>query len=210
MALATMPPHCPSALFIRHAERYDVTDFATHAGVQLTPAGEDAAFALGQQLPEGRAVHVLHSPIQRCQVTAARIAEGYNAMGGAAQLEGALEELCGHFIRDYDAVTLLTRQYKTGPGSADFVRAWFDGELPATAIECRDSAVAYCQHLFEGYLCDADAESLFIFVSHDWDIMVMREGWLGLRHEDVGWLGFLDGVAMAWNGTQLQMGWGIG
>jgi hypothetical protein len=35
---------------------------------------------------------------------------------------------------------------------------------------------------------------LDLHVSHDWNIIVLRELVCGVRHEDAGWLDFLDGV----------------
>jgi hypothetical protein len=34
-------------------------------------------------------------------------------------------------------------------------------------------------------------------VSHDWNILVLRELLLGVLHEDAGWLNFLDGLAFS-------------
>jgi hypothetical protein len=49
-----------------------------------------------------------------------------------------------------------------------------------------------------------DGRRLDLHVSHDWNIIVLRELLLGVRHEEAGWLTFLDGVAFAGETKQLR------
>jgi hypothetical protein len=42
---------------------------------------------------------------------------------------------------------------------------------------------------------DPHGRRLDLHVSHDWNILTLRERLCGVRHEEAGWLNFLDGVA---------------
>lgn len=205
-ALAALPAGVPAVLFIRHAQRYPINSAATPDEVTLTPAGEVAARAFGERLPLTRRLRVYHSPIGRCRVTAERMAEGFTAAGGQTTFGGALAELCGSFVVDKPGMDTLTQQYG-GLAGADFIRHWFDGRFnPAVIAPCHVTAENH-RRLAEAVIADADPDTLTMLVTHDWDILTLRETFLKVRHEEVGWVDFLDGVAMARDGDGWQFRW---
>lgn len=201
-ALAALPPTCPAVMLVRHAARYPIEDLRTADDVQLTPAGEEAARAFGARLPIARPARIFHSHINRCRVTAARIAEGFADAGGAMRFEGVLPGLCGAFVNDFERLVHLTREHQQG-----FVRAWFDGRLdPAVIDPCAVAAERLCG-LMHARIAAAAPGELVIMVSHDWEIMTLRETFLGARHEAVGWADFLDGLVLARDGDVLRFRW---
>jgi len=201
-ALEALPPACPAAIYIRHAERDPIIDLVGSETVQLTPAGEEAARRFGARLPLSRAVRIVHSWIPRCELTARRIAEGFTAAGGRVTFDGMLDGLCGAFVHDFDRVVAYTREY-----NSDFTRRWFDGLLDPAVIDPCPIAAANMLKLAETALAGAAHDSLTILVSHDWDIMTLRETYLGARHEVAGWNDFLDGLALARDGETLHLRW---
>lgn len=206
-SLNDLPDGCPAGVFIRHAARYDITDFAAVHLVQLTPEGEQDAFALGRRLPLARTLHVYHSFMDRCRMTGTRIAEGFRAAGGRAEIRGALDELCGAYVRDFDAFLELVQVAQAQEEGYDFIRHWFDGAHPETLVTSRDVTAAIQRQAILRHLRAHDPDALVLFVSHDWDILAFRESHLNIRHEDVGWVEFLDGVALAYDGDALQVAW---
>lgn len=204
-ALHRLPDDVPTALVVRHAERYAVADLATADDVLLTPAGEAAARAFGARLPVTRPLQVWHSRIERCGMTARGIVEGFTATGGDAVCAGVLDGLCGAFMLNFDAVVALTRQHH-GAGSMSFVRRWFDGYFdPAVIDPC---------HIAAGKLLDRVAQALtavpdrlVVLVTHDWEIMTLRETYLGTPHEMVGWVEFLDGLVITREPDAWQFHW---
>ena len=205
-ALAALPDDTPAALFMRHAERYAIEDSASPEDVPLTPAGERAARVFGSRLPRTRFLRLFHSPIPRCRVTAERIAEGFAAAGGRVAFTGMLDGLCRSFILDSDGVYTLMRRYRGG-GSNDFIRDWFDGRFDPAVIDPCHVAAEKVRKLAETAIEHAGPDSLTILVTHDWEILTLREAFLGARHEEVGWVDFLDGLAITRNGATMQFRW---
>ena len=86
-----------------------------------------------------------------------------------------------------------------------FVRRWMDGQVPENVI-WRTERIAAAK---VDYVARKLAEPcrpgrwLDLHVSHDWNVMVLRERLLGVRHEEAGWLTFLDGVGFTLDGRQL-------
>ena len=204
-ALAALPASAPAVLFIRHAERYDIDFSANPDEVMLTPAGEEAARAFGARLPLASRLRVYHSPMPRCRVTAERIAEGFAAAGGQVTFEGVLAGLCRVYLTDLPGVRAVIRQYQAD--GRDVIRGWFDGRLDSAMIDPCPVAAEKLLRVAETAAADAGADSLTVLVTHDWELLALRETLLGARHEDVGWVDFLDGVAMARDGEGWVIRW---
>jgi hypothetical protein len=78
----------------------------------------------------------------------------------------------------------------------DFLRQWFDGLVPSGWIE-PIGATASGQVRSAIAEFDNDLEPrLAILISHDWNLMAVREYFFGIRHEDAGWIDFLDGIVI--------------
>ena len=91
-------------------------------------------------------------------------------------------------MRDPDAVLALATQ----PGAA-FLRDWFDGRVSSRLIAPAASAARSMVNDAIAGLGNARAA---ILVSHDWNVMLLREHLFGVRHEEVGDVGYLEGVAL--------------
>lgn len=204
-ALSALPADAPAVLFIRHAERYDIDLAANPDEVMLTPAGEEAARAFGGRLPLARRLRVYHSPMPRCRVTAERIAEGFAAAGGQVTFAGVLAGLCRAYLTDLPGIRAVMRQYQDA--GKDVIRDWFDGRLDPAMIDPRPVAAQKLLRVAEAACDGAGANSLTVLVTHDWELLALRETLLGVRHEDVGWVDFLDGVAMARHGEGWLVRW---
>jgi broad specificity phosphatase PhoE len=200
--LRQVPAAGPAVAVIRHAARHPIVDFGRSEDADLTVDGERAARALGKALPRERPVLLWHSPVRRCADTAALIAEGLTANGVQATVGGPSWRLGGPYIEHLPAVLRELQQR----GDEGFVRAWFGDELPATVIQPLVIASTELLSEIDRRLEGADRE-LIILVAHDWNVMLLREGLLGQRHEDVGWPPFLDGPLLRRRDDQIEIRW---
>jgi hypothetical protein len=180
----------PVAAVMRHAARHPIADPQRPEIAELTDDGCAAAEAFGTHLRDFERVRLFHSPVKRCQQTAECIAQGIAGIGGRAELVGPQAALGIDYIRDLAEAGRLTVQH-----GDHFVRLWFENQVPASVIDPAPTLAAMKLEFVRGQLATALPGTLDLHVSHDWNIIILREHLVGVRHEDAGWLTFLDGVA---------------
>ncbi|HOX43333.1 MAG TPA: histidine phosphatase family protein [Myxococcota bacterium] len=192
--ISGLPTDRPLALLLRHAERASIDTIEDSYRALLTPAGMTAARLLGGRLAHLRPIRLAHSPVGRCRQTAACLAEGIQAAGGEATLLGERTELGGPYMLDFRAAMAAVLD----EGGGRFVRAWFDGRPPADGLvrPFREAARGQLEALLAS-LREPGARGVWLGISHDWNLLLLREGYLGLRHEAAGWPDYLEGLA-AW------------
>jgi broad specificity phosphatase PhoE len=180
------------AAVMRHAARHPIANPAEPTLAEITADGARAAAEFGARLAGFDRVRLFHSPVKRCGQTAAAIAEGATKAGCAVELAGAREEIGVGYILDQPEAGRLTMLH-----GDHFVRLWVEGEIPATVIQpARSVATRQADFVAARLREPADGgRRLDLHVSHDWNIIVLRELLLSVRHEEAGWLTFLDGVA---------------
>jgi broad specificity phosphatase PhoE len=203
--LKTLDPARQNILLIRHAERFEITAIATSSQVLLTEKGKQDAVALGQRLA-GRfgPVRLYHSPVERCGQTAECISRGITEAGGTAVLGGALPWLGGDFIQ---AEAAFVDDEIAAAGITAFLRNWFDDKLPAAKIASPAQGARTELGLLARQL--DNEPGLIIDVTHDWNIMLLLENYLGLRHEIVGMPPFLGCLTVSReNSGELHLGYG--
>jgi broad specificity phosphatase PhoE len=181
----------PVAAVMRHAARHPIADPKQPQLAELTAEGCAAAMAFGRQLGEFARLRLFHSPVNRCAHTAQCIAEGAASAGVAVEVRGAHPALGIDYIRDLDEAGRLTVQH-----GEHFVRLWFQGQVPQQVIDPAPALAAMKLAFIRQQLATAAPQpgTLDLHVSHDWNIIILREQLVGVRHEDAGWLTFLDGV----------------
>jgi broad specificity phosphatase PhoE len=181
----------PVALVLRHAERFPVRDLTNPLDALLTEQGKADSIDFGRDISGLAPLTLFHSPVERCRQTAEGIAHGVGEKGGTAELAGAADHLGGPYVKStYDAVPRIVREY----GMSRFLRTWFDGNLPGDDL----LALPEAAELIFGYILRTleDVETNTAMITHDWTIMILREYFLELPHEEVGFPGFLDGMAV--------------
>ena len=186
----------PAALFVRHAEREAVLDLRHHEAARLTAKGHAQAREAGALLAAASTyVRVHHSTVERCGETARGLVEGVVAAGGRAELIAELPALASPFVLDPERLFALA-----GSAFPTFLRDWFDGKFPVDVVMPRGAAAlgqlsAVLEHL-------NDRAALHVFVSHDWNILLVQEEILGQPLEE-RWPHFLDGFALAIDGDDV-------
>jgi len=179
------------ALLIRHAERFPIVDVTDPTQAELNPAGRAAATALGARLEGFSRLRLFHSPVTRCQQTAECIARGAASAGLAVELVGPQDPLGIDYILDLAEAGRLTALH-----GDHFVRLWFSGRISPRVIRPAAEIAAEKLAYLTARLDEAAGPGrLDLHISHDWNTIILRELMLGVRHEEAGWLDFLDGVA---------------
>jgi hypothetical protein len=193
----------PAAVLVRHAERGPIHDPTLGHDVPLTDRGREDARALGGEFG-ARAPLVIarHSPVPRCEETARLVVEGASVLGAAATLAGPVEALGGvYMIRAREALEVARDHGHVFP------RLWFDGSLPSGLVvpRARGATLVVASALVH---LSTEPAALAVSVTHDWNLMLVREEFFNIRHENVGWPGFLDGIAVARDGADVVLAYG--
>ncbi len=192
--LRSLPVHANAAAFLRHAERFPILADTDHRLAELTPNGHAAAEAFGTRIEGFDRVRIFHSPVKRCRQTAEGIARGWASRGGVVEIVGAADALGVDYILDPAEAARLATEH-----GDHFIRLWFSGQVgPAVIRGAEQIAARKLAHLTERlHEPCAQGRRLDLHVSHDWNILTLRELLCGVRHEEAGWLNFLDGVAFS-------------
>lgn len=192
--LATLPSAPAVAAVMRHAARHPIANPAEPALAEITADGAKAATEFGARITGFDRLRLFHSPVKRCGQTAACIAAGAARAGLAADLVGAREEIGIDYIFDQPEAGRLTILH-----GDHFVRLWIDGKIPTSVVRSARTLVRRHADFVTARLSDpaGGGRRLDLHVSHDWNIILLREVLLAVRHEEAGWLTFLDGVAFA-------------
>jgi bisphosphoglycerate-dependent phosphoglycerate mutase len=190
------------AIMVRHAERHPINKMANALDLPLTSKGKEDAFNLGKSLARYSPIALYHSPVPRCKETADSIHEGISSANQVGTLEGFLFDLGGPYITgNWEAVVQAIEEI----GQPRFIRKWFDDELPTNLIMPLPQAGRIQLSILVNQL-DSHSQST-INVTHDWNIMIMREYYFKLRHEDIGDPGYLDGLYAFYKNDRLFLGY---
>jgi phosphohistidine phosphatase SixA len=188
------------AIMIRHAERDPIEIMANALEARLTNNGKLAAYKLGQSLARYNPMSIYHSPVPRCIQTAESIFDGIVSCNESATIVGHLLELGGPYITSsWDAIVNSIAEL----GHSMFLRKWFDNELPSNLIMSLPEAAHLQLNILVNQLRSCNSSS--INITHDWNIMIVREYYFNLRHEDIGDPDYLDGVCAYFQQDRLHL-----
>jgi len=199
--LETLPVDGSSAAILRHAARFPIVDPTRPTLAEITPEGAVAAEDWGRRITGFDRVRLFHSPVKRCRQTAECIARGAQKTGLQIEHLGAEAALGVDYILDLAKAGQLTAQH-----DEHFVRLWMAGQIASEVIwPTTRIATAKLDYLARKLQePSASGRRLDLHVTHDWNILTLRELMLGVRHEEAGWLDFLDGLAFSLIADRLE------
>jgi hypothetical protein len=183
-----------TAILMRHAERGHFNHPADGASVPITPQGAIDAEILGRSLAQFDNLHLTHSPVGRCRQTAEALGRGAMEAGSHITMLGEDGRLGGPYMLNVSAAL-----DKAGELGHRFVREWFDGRICSSLLKSRRKTALEQIATVDDHLCCAK-QGLVVMVTHDWNLLAVREELFGLRHEDDRWPGFMDGLVI-WRST---------
>ena len=179
-------------VLMRHAER-PIDTAENDLAMKLTEDGKQAAYEFGRSLPSDSLIRFFSSPVDRCIETAVLIEKGCLANEGETQPNTTMDVLYAFFIKDLlKADQLLYAMMEAGEWS-DFFRNWFDGEYSPELMEAGPQAAQTLMEALLGLL-QGSSEGGNICISHDINLFLIKEYYLGLKPEDHEYIQFMEGV----------------
>ncbi len=181
-------PHRAS-LVIRHAER---SSLESGLHLNLTERGREEAVAFGRQLHEYDRIRLFYSPDDRCHDTAQAIAESAEKIG--ARIIAFQEDEYLDWITCFVEDRCMLIAERMTPSS---LRPLLSGAIIRKILRRSfGESDKIMRHLIQRLLESDSPGLLDVNVSHDWDIMALREYHLGMRFEEYGLIDYLDGLVL--------------
>ena len=176
------------SLLIRHSERPAITPGDTTFGhtLALTPRGEAMARAAGRLLAGLHDARFLSSPMVRCQMTAACLAEEM----GYAGVEVMDEPILGLKNFYYDDIDKLPGEMMR----CGYIQYMLDYLRTGSALYSHDVAVATPQMV--AWMQHMTTQQLNVLVSHDIFVAALLAGIEARTYTAENWVGFLHSAAV--------------
>lgn len=180
-------------VIMRHSERhYDPDNPVREPFMNLTENGKDMSFKFGEQLPSQMCVRSFSSFIGRCIETAYLIDKGYMSKGGKTK-SNTVAIFLSPFYAKNPAEILKTFLES---GSSHFIRAWLNGDYSSEIIDDPEDSARKMVTFAKEQLNQSIENHIDISVTHDWNLYLIKEVFLGLKHEDAGKIEYLEGVVL--------------
>lgn len=180
-------------VLMRHAARH-FGAAESDPSMGLTEGGKQAAIEFGQGLPPEPPVRFFSSYIERCVETSVLIEQGLLSKGGTTKTNKIIDPLYVFFVNDLSKLNQIAYKMIGEDEWPQFVRNWFDGKISTELI---DDAAQAAQTLLNSLLELLQEPSAYggnICISHDWNLFLIKEFYLGLKPEDNEYIQFLEGV----------------
>ncbi len=180
------------SVVIRHSARYyDYDRLEMEPFMVLTEEGKELSFDLGKTLPPGMTARLYSSAFGRCIETAYLIDKGYVSRGGQTVNNQVEELLSPYYVKNpFELAGIM------GSKPDDFIRYWFDGNISEEIIgdpkEIAREILSFPVDKVNG----STENQVNIGVTHDWNMYLIKEYCMGLRHEEVGNVDYLEGVVV--------------
>jgi hypothetical protein len=200
--LRGIPLQSRAALFIRHSAREEVRAQDPHTSAeeswQLTPQGRVHAHHFGRKIPPFAHLFLTHTRIARTRDTAEEIAAGFRESRPDSHVE----------MEGVDPALGLTTFYARDMGLRDhwkeklgvqFYNGWLGGQIPSNVLAPVEEAVTDLVGRFHSRIERSPESSLLLAVTHDVYIFAMHEVLFGRRANEWPWIGYLDGILLAWD-----------
>lgn len=192
------------SVLLRHAPRGRPSKRGDYHNIPLTPEGRRRAFEFGKQLPRDKLVRFFHSSVPRCKETAECIRKGVISNGGSALLMGERDFLAGIIINPKDVINKIENM-----GASNFARKWLNRELDKKIM---DDPYKVASKIVNGLIISMQEKNdiqhkIDIHVTHDWNILPVRDLLLNVKHEEKGWPQYLDGVIVTRDVNKITLRW---
>ncbi len=178
------------SVMMRHSARhYNWEQPKEEPFLMLTEEGKEFAYNLGKTLPPGFTLKFYSSVVGRCIETAYLIDKGYVSQGGIT--DHNMMEPClspSYVKKPFELMKILQ---ETSP---NFIRQWFNGEISAEIIAPPQGAAHNIINMLESKLENLPENHINLGISHDWNLYLVKEYIMGLKHEDVGRVAYLEGL----------------
>ncbi len=180
------------SVIMRHSARHYDTDINMEPFMGLTEEGKEVSLQVGANLPDGFNVRLFSSYIGRCIETAYLIDKGYSRKNGKTETNRQVKDISPFYINDFQkAIDLIIKQ-----DTPTFIRNWIDGKISTDIIQDAKKTAEKMFACMVDRLKQTRENSIDIFISHDWNMYLIKEFGLGLAHEEYGLIEYLEGVVV--------------
>jgi phosphohistidine phosphatase SixA len=181
------------SVIVRHSARCYPERPEMEAFMTLTEEGKDFACDLGQALPKNMKPRIAASYITRCMETADLISKGFAMSNGIFPRHTEVEkEVTPFYMRDIP--TAVRRQREVGHDV--YLRMWLNGEASEDEVLSSTVAADAICNWMVAQLDLLDPGEISIGVTHDWNLFPVKEHKLHQPHEEVGQVGYLEGLVV--------------
>ena len=162
--------------------------------MRLTEEGKQAAYEFGRALPSDPPIRFFSSYIERCVETSAAIEQGFLTKGGKAKTNKIIDPLYVFYVNDLPKLGQLAYKMVGEDEWPQFFRNWFDGVISPDLIEDAAPAAKKLLGTLLQLLQEPSTPGGNICISHDWNLFLIKEYYLGLKPEENEYIQFLEGV----------------
>jgi hypothetical protein len=191
------------SLLIRHSNRHPIPKgVIEHRDVPLTTEGRKLAFQFGKKLPKSYSIRLYYSPIPRCRETAEYLMKGIHNNSGSAKMMGEKDFLYINLIDQREIVRILEEI-----GHHSFGYCWLKGKLDQEIIE---PPKLVSLKIIEGIFTlmkNGIHNSMDIHVTHDLNILSVRDVISPIQNENFDWPEYLDGIIVTQNEDNVMLIW---
>ncbi|SDU63388.1 histidine phosphatase family protein [Desulfobacula phenolica] len=179
------------SVLVRHSDRMFTEDANLEPFMTLTDEGKKNAFEFGADLRSAPLPRLYSSFLGRCIETAYLIDKGFTKTHNQTLDHNCTNEMLTPFyVIDMDETVHRVKKQ----GNALFLRNWFDKLIDERIMENPEKTANRLSEFMIEQIKKSDENRIAVCVSHDWNIYVLKEFKLGLKHETSGDVDFLDGV----------------
>ncbi|MGA1840888.1 MAG: PEP-utilizing enzyme [bacterium] len=192
-----------TALLIRHSERCEPGKDNNYYNIPLTQNGRKMAKDFGKSLPIDRNFRIYYSPPPRCKETAEQIKDGLLSSGGSVSETSQQDFLGTNFINSHQKMVSLIEKI----GISAFSRKWISRNIEPEIIS--DPFMVISQ-IFNGLINAFEnkghtGNEIDIHITHDWNLLAVRDIFLDLKHEVLGRPDYLDGLLFSYNNEKISL-----
>jgi hypothetical protein len=191
------------SLLIRHSNRHPIPKgVIEHRDVPLTTKGRKLAFQFGKKLPKSYSIRLYYSPVPRCRETAEYLLKGIHTNSGSAKLMGEKDFLYINLIDQRGIVRILEKI-----GHHNFGYNWLKGKLDQEIIE---PSKLVALRIIEGIITSMKngiRNIMDIHVTHDLNILSVRDVISPVQNENFDWPEYLDGIIVTQNEDKVTLIW---
>ncbi len=181
------------SVIMRHSARNYDDDIQMEPFMSLTSEGRTFSYNYGKSLPDILSARFFSSYIGRCIETSYLIDKGFTAhKSGQTTGNAVSKEISPSYIVDFTKLIDIILEQET----SIFIRNWINEKLPETTIlSAKTSATGMFTFMMKQFQTLPE-NSIDIFVTHDWNMYLLKELGLGLKHEETGTIEYLEGLVL--------------
>jgi len=179
------------SVLLRHSARYFSDDARLEPFMGLTDTGKQFAMDFGALLPPKLSLKLSSSFMGRCIETSYLIDKGFTKKNNLFLEPNCIHEtLSPFYIKDIER----TIQQIETEGNDTFLRNWFDHCIDDDIIEHPEKTATLLTQFMIEQIKPLKENQIAVCVSHDWNLFPVKEFKLGLKHEEYGNVGYLEGI----------------